>query len=215
MQFEEFLSLVPKLEKIPLTGEQSHRKMVPLERLKDLQQNAHQFSTARQAGVLCLCYPDAHQQTKIVLTQRHDYDGVHARQISFPGGKMEPDDTGLAHTSLRETEEEIGVSATSVKLIRGLTEVFIPPSNFIVKPFLGFTQTEPLFRKQESEVADLVMVPLKHLLEESFVTSFTLDTSYAKQIEVPAFHFDKHVVWGATAMMLAEIKDVIKMCCKT
>ncbi|MDT8415033.1 MAG: CoA pyrophosphatase [Flavobacteriaceae bacterium] len=215
MQFEEFLSLVPKLEKIPLTGVQSHRKMAPLMRIKDLQRDLRHFPTARQAGVLCLCYPDAHQQTKIVLTLRHDYDGVHARQVSFPGGKMEPDDAGQEHTSLRETEEEIGVPATSVNLVRGLTEVFIPPSNFIVKPFLGYTNAEPFFRIQESEVADLVLVPLQHLLEESFVTTISLDTSYAKQIEVPAFHFNKHVVWGATAMMLAEIKDVIKMCCES
>ncbi len=91
-----------------------------------------------------------------------------------------------------------------------MTEVYIPPSNFYVQPFIGITQNTPKFVKQDEEVEDIVEVSLSHFLDENTVGNKLVATSYSSKIEVPAYELNGHVVWGATAMMLSEIKDILK-----
>ena len=145
-----------------------------------------------------------------MLIQRKKYPGVHSHQIAFPGGKVEENDKDLAHTALREAEEEVGIASRKVKLLRSLTEVYIPPSNFMVTPFIGFSNFYPDFRAQPSEVEQIIEVTLEEFLDDTIVITQNLTTSYAKNIEVPAFILKGHTVWGATAMMLSEAKELIK-----
>ena len=92
-----------------------------------------------------------------------------------------------------------------------MTEVYIPPSNFYVQPFIGITNETPKFIKQDDEVEDIVEVSLSHFLDENNVSNKLVATSYTAKIEVPAYELNGHVVWGATAMMLSEIKDILKV----
>lgn len=209
MLFDEFLKRIPKIEKIPLTGVVSHAKMAPLERLSTLQAPLTKTTNTKVAAVLSLIFPDNKGFAQLILTERQDYQGVHAKQISFPGGKKEPSDAHLFATALRETEEEVGVSASAVKLIRNLSELYIPPSRFLVHPFLGYTDSLPVFRPDPTEVAQLIFLPLDSLLSGHLESVSRLNTSYAQEIDVPAFLFENKVIWGATAMILAEIKDVL------
>lgn len=159
---------------------------------------------------MALLYPGPDRLARLLFILRNAYPGVHASQIGFPGGQEESQDRDLLQTALRETEEEVGVPASSIQPVRALSKVYIPPSNFEVSPFIGMCAETPEFRKQDSEVAALIEVPLTDVLDDTRRTHRTLTTSYARDIEVPAFLFEGHIVWGATAMMLNEIKTLLR-----
>lgn len=209
MKFDAFFKVLPTIEDLELPSVSAHIKMAPLERINTLEvgfENAHQ---ARKAAVMMLFYPKK-GITHLVLIIRNTYPGVHSSQIAFPGGKVESDDPDLKATALRETFEEIGVHADAIQVIREFTSVYIPPSNFLVAPFLGITHAEPRFMLQEDEVAGIIEVPLTLLLDDGIVLTKKMTTSYANLIDVPVFQFGDHAVWGATAMMLSELKETLK-----
>lgn len=210
MDFSEFKEKIVKINKMELPGEQLHLKMAPIERLLELKQKAKDSKNAKKAAVLVLFYPSDRLETHFVLILRKTYKGVHSAQVGFPGGKWEQGDADYQHTALRETEEEVGVPVGSVEVLKELSEIYIPPSNFFVQPFLGITHAQPKFVAQEEEVEAIIEVPLATFLSEKAITTQTLSTSYAKQIEVPAFFLEEHVVWGATAMMLNEVREMLK-----
>ncbi len=210
MDFSEFKSKIVKIEKMDLPGEEFHLKMAPIERLLELKNKARNSNSAKKAAVLVLFYPSQDNETRFVLILRKTYKGVHSAQVGFPGGKWEEGDTDYQATALRETEEEVGVSEKSIHVYKKLTEIYIPPSNFFVQPYLGTTHEMPHFVPQEEEVEAIIEVSLKEFMNESVKISKTLTTSYAKEIEVPAFLLQNHVVWGATAMMLNEVREMLK-----
>lgn len=192
-----------------LPGEGFHLKMAPIERLLELKKEAREVKMAKRAAVLCLFYPSSEGETHFMLILRKTYKGVHSAQIGFPGGKVEPEDASLEVTALREAEEEVGVPAQDVSVLKKLTEIYIPPSNFFVQPFLGIAESTPQFIPQESEVEALVEVSLKEFLNDDIRVDKLLKTSYAEQIKVPAFELQGHIVWGATAMMLNEVRELL------
>ncbi|MDY0779273.1 CoA pyrophosphatase [Tenacibaculum sp. IB213877] len=207
MKFTNFINNISLLESIELGGQTSQFKLVPQIRIKFSEEKIKN-SNPRQASVLALFYPDEYQQTRFLLTQRASYNGTHSAQISFPGGKSEPNET-LQQTALRETEEEVGVQNTHIKIIRKLSETYIPPSNFLVTPYIGFTNTKPIFTPNH-EVSKIIEVLATDLIDDVNISSVEMQTSYMKNIEVPCFTLNSHVVWGATAMILSEIKDLLK-----
>ena len=210
MKFQEFENKIVKITKLKLPGEVAQFKMAPMERLVALKKIAIEKETVRKAGVLVLFYPSETNQTMLALILRKTYKGVHSAQIGFPGGKYENEDTSLKETALRETEEEIGVLRNTVSVLKKLTEVYIPPSNFFVQPYLGITKNTPNFILQEEEVETLIEVPLIHFMDDTFKIHQNLTTSYAKNIIVPAFLLNNYLVWGATAMMLSEVREMLK-----
>ncbi len=209
MDFNFFLTHISKLKELPLGGLQSQFKMVPELRkkysLKDIE-----AKKPKESAVLALFYPDRDYNTKILLMLRASYNGVHSAQISLPGGKKEKNDINLQFTALRETEEEIGVSKTDITIIRELTKTYIPPSNFWVTPFMGILEKTPIF-KTNDEVEKLIEVSLIDVLDENSLSSKNLTTTYMENIDVPCFKLNNYIVWGATAMMLSEIKDLLKL----
>jgi 8-oxo-dGTP pyrophosphatase MutT (NUDIX family) len=209
MEFSTFQSAVAKIKNLPLPGEGSHLEMAPLERLLELKRLAHKTKTAKKAGVLMLFYPSEEQITRFVLILRKTYKGVHSAQVGFPGGRYEESDRSFEFTALRETEEEVGVPTKDVTVIRELTELYIPPSNFFVQPYMGITKRYPNFVPEASEVDAIIEVPLSEFMSDNVRITKTLSTSYAENIEVPAFELQDHVVWGATAMMLNEARQLL------
>ncbi|NRA94307.1 MAG: CoA pyrophosphatase [Psychroserpens sp.] len=210
MEFNYFIDSISKIKNLELPGEASQIKMSPPYRLELMERNRQLMKTAKQAAVLSLFYPDKINRTHLALILRKTYKGVHSAQVGFPGGKVEMEDTDLKSTALRETEEEVGVPQGQIQVLKQLTPMYIPPSNFTVHPFLGVSVSTPNFRKQDDEVEDIIEVPLNHFMEESRVITTSVATSYKITVEVPAFELNGHIVWGATAMMLSEIKDVLK-----
>jgi 8-oxo-dGTP pyrophosphatase MutT (NUDIX family) len=209
MDFQDFLSSIPKILSEPLLAELAHQIMVPPERA-DLMKNLNfEGKNSKQAAILMLLYPK-NEKTHLVLIIRNSYPGVHSSQVAFPGGKVEQDDESIQHTALRETEEEIGIPKDKIAIIKAFTQVYIPPSNFMVFPFLGYSNEELHFEPDPKEVASIIELPIEFFLDERLVVTKTMSTSYSKNISVPAFKIQEHYVWGATAMILSELKEVLK-----
>jgi 8-oxo-dGTP pyrophosphatase MutT (NUDIX family) len=156
-----------------------------------------------------LFYPK-NGRTHLVLIVRNSYEGIHSAQIAFPGGKYEAKDQSYRNTALRETHEEIGIHPSNIEIIRPFTNLYIQASNFMVYPFLGICKEEIVFIPDVIEVANVIELPLSDFLNDNLIVSTTMSTSYAKNIEIPAFKIKEHIVWGATAMMLSELKEVLK-----
>ncbi len=159
---------------------------------------------------MALFYPDGDQVTRLLLILRKAYEGVHSNQIGFPGGKVEASDRNLEETALRETHEEVGVLPSAVEVIKELSDVYIPPSNFMVRPYMGIYHRPKPFVIQEDEVERLVEVYLHDFLDDSNHIEEVLSTSYAKKIHVPAYKLNGYTVWGATAMMMSEMKELLQ-----
>ncbi|NNL03350.1 MAG: CoA pyrophosphatase [Eudoraea sp.] len=210
MNYSDFALQVSKIKKLPLPGTSSHYKMAPQIRIQELKAMKERITNPKKAGVVALFYPDEGQLTNLLLILRNTYPGIHSNQIGFPGGKAEKKDKNLLETALRETHEEVGVRPEDIKIIRSLSEIYIPPSNFEVRPYLGLYDKRYPFVKDENEVEELVEVPLLDFMDDSKMTTQILTTSYADNIEVPAFKLMGYTVWGATAMMLSEIKELFK-----
>ena len=210
MNFDKFSLNVSKIKNIPLPGQVSQFKMAPPFRKELLERSKDAINFAKKAGVLALFYPDRNHQVNLVLILRKTYEGVHSGQVGFPGGKLEIHDTSLKMAALRETHEEIGVASSNIKVLTALTELYIPPSNFYVQPYLGISSSNLSFYKDDAEVEEIIEVPIKHFFNEGLVISKKVSTSYNIDVEVPAFYFNDYVVWGATAMILSEIKDLLK-----
>lgn len=209
MDFSDFLQCIPQIQREILPAEAAHHKMSPPERNKMMEGLDLKARNPRQAAVLMLLYP-RNEKTNLVLITRNTYDGVHSAQIAFPGGKVEAIDQSLTETALRETEEEIGILRAQITVVRAFSSVYIPPSNFMAHPFLGFSKDELKFNPDPSEVAGIIELPLDQFLDDRNSVLEKMATSYSDLISVPAFRIDDHRIWGATAMMLSELKDVFK-----
>lgn len=208
MNFDSFINKIDTFKTKQLGGKKSQFKLVPKLRLQFSEEEIIK-NNPKKAAVLALFYPDKNNQTKFLLTERASYKGTHSAQISFPGGKMDLIDKNLTETALRETFEEVGIQKEQVTIIRALSETYIPPSNYLVSPFLGFSNHTPTFNKNY-EVETIIEVFLEDLLNNKNVSSFITDTSYMKNTSVPCFKLNNYVVWGATAMILSEVKDLLK-----
>ncbi|APA63337.1 MAG: CoA pyrophosphatase [Maribacter dokdonensis] len=210
MNFNFFEQQISKIKDLPLPGEASQYKMAPESRLEELQRINISQKNPRRAGVMALFYPTKNMGTNLLLILRKTYKGVHSNQVAFPGGKEEKSDDGLLTTALRETYEEVGVAPKDITVIKEISEIFIPPSNFMVQPYIGLYRNPKPFVKQDAEVELILEVPLSDFLDDTLVVSKKMTTSYAVDIEVPAFKLNGYIVWGATAMMMNEIKELLK-----
>lgn len=210
MDFQDFILRIPKMKNELLLGETAHQIMSPPERLEIIKNLDIDTQNPRVAAVMMLFYPK-NNKTHLVLIVRNTYPGVHSSQIAFPGGKSEAFDASLSATALRETHEEIGIAPHQIQLIRPFTQLYIPPSNFMVYPYLGFSTSELEFNPDPNEVAGIIELPLTEFLDEKNVILRQMTTSYSLEIQVPTFNIQGHYVWGATAMILSELKETLKM----
>ncbi len=158
----------------------------------------------KKGAVLILFYPEG-DHTFVPFIKRPVYQGVHSGQIAFPGGKWEPEDVDLKVTALREAEEEIGVDSNKVEILGSLSDLYIPPSNFLVSPYLGFVREKPAFVPDPFEVADIISFPVHDLVHQRIRKSGTVKTGAGFSIQAPYFDIHDEVVWGATAMILGEL----------
>ena len=151
MDFQDFLQYVPNLIPVELPAESAHAKMAPLERIQALKNLDINAKNPRIAAVMMLFYPK-NEMTHLALIVRNSYPGVHSSQIGFPGGKVELSDANLAETALRETHEEVGIAPHQIQLLKAFSEIYIPPSNFLVAPFMGVAHEELTFIPDPKEV---------------------------------------------------------------
>ena len=188
----------------PLPGEKAHSKMAAASRYRlGIKPNER---TRRSAVLICF-YPYQHS-IYLPLILRPQYDGVHAGQMAFPGGRMERIDENLTRTALRETQEEVGIRVSDVKVLGLLTELFIPPSNFYVQPVVGVLPYRPDFYPDPREVEAVVEVELDTLLDETIVGDSQVEVR-GTTVDAPYYQIQGYRVWGATAMMISELLMVM------
>lgn len=142
----------------------------------------------------------------MVFIKRPEYEGVHGGQIAFPGGKVEPEDHNLWQTAERETMEEIGVGG--FKKIGAMQALYIPPSRFLVQPYIGVLDGIPDFTPDPKEVEQVHVVPLDQLKPEGVIQKKLFVRGH--HIQVPGFPIDGAFIWGATASMLAQFWAISK-----
>ncbi|MCB9170148.1 MAG: CoA pyrophosphatase [Flavobacteriales bacterium] len=163
----------------------------------------------RESAVLALIY-DRDDGPHILLMLRTDEGGVHAGQVSFPGGRKESDDPDLRATALREFREEIGAPTDGIEVLGTLSQVFIPPSRSLITPFVAVRSTLGPTSPQASEVRALIEAPLSKLLAPD---ALRMGERYVQALDrrtqVPGFEVQGHLVWGATAMMIAELRELL------
>ena len=162
----------------------------------------------RQAGVLFLFYAKDNQ-VHLPFIERPRYDGPHSGQIALPGGKREVGDPDLAATAVRETGEEIGVPGSYIQVLGQLTPVYIPNSHYMVTPSVGLMSAVPDFRPDPAEVKAVLEFPLT-LLRDPAYRKREVWNIRDLDVDVPFFHVGGHRIWGATAMMLVELLEVIR-----
>ena len=192
----------------PLPGDRAHRKMMSYRRPK-ITDELIARKEPRPSGVLCLLYP-RNGTLCITLMQRPAYPGTHGGQVSFPGGKAEPEDMDLIHTAFREANEELGISGENCETLGTLSPVYIPPSNFLVTPVVAVMQAPPLFSIDPVEVEKAFHFPVENLFQPDRIAVERIPVKHlALTIQAPCYRFEEYIIWGATAMILSELQEVI------
>lgn len=180
-----------------LPGEKAHELMAPTYR-GDLLSGYD----PKEAAVMVLFYPSG-RQLRLVFIKRNEYDGPHSAQVSFPGGARERNDRSLEETALRETREELGISAR-IEILGALTPLHIPVSNYMVYPFLAWMDVRPVFRPDPTEVQYVIEATLPELMDPANRESERF-YRHERTIDAPFYRVGKDKIWGATAMMLSEV----------
>ena len=205
--FQLFIEKLKTNLQKPLPGVEVQFEMAHVKREKVLA-NSYESQNYRPSAVLILLYPNEQQQTSVLLIERMTYNGHHSGQIAFPGGKAEPTDTDLQATALREFFEETGADVTPT-VIGKLTPVYIPVSKFMVQPFVSYVNQKPNFSASAYEVNELIEWEINHLLNPDIIKETTIEPTPGYKIKTPYFDVQGKVLWGATAMMLNELKSLL------
>jgi len=179
-----------------LPGEKAQSMMAPASR----DESWHRSDPVR-AAVMILMYRYRDGIT-LSLIKRNVYEGPHSAQVSFPGGAWEESDGSLKMTALRETREELGIN-DKVTILGTLTELYIPVSNYMVTPFVGYLDHRPLFHPDPAEVQYVIEASLDSLMDPVNQRSETV-RRHGQNMVVPYYSIKGEKIWGATAMILSE-----------
>ncbi len=188
----------------PLPGWKAQGELVPNDEPQPFPPPHH-----KPSSTLTLVYPYEGQAFVVFMRRTHN-GSAHSGEMSFPGGKIEPGDPSPEHAALREAWEELGIHPDEVKVIGRLSDLYIPGSNYLVKPVLGFSRRRPQFQLSSLEVAELVEIPLKSLLYAVPTLVPVRKTADGNELVARAYFVEGHAIWGATAMILNEMLSMLK-----
>ena len=210
MNFETLIEGIRRQLTEPLPGEQAQYRMASYTRKDTELRNVKPRDDVRVAAVLAMLYPKD-GESYIALMQRTDR-GAHAGQVSFPGGGVEEQDNGLIDTALREAREEVNIQPNDVQILGKLTSLHIPISNSMVHPIVGYSHVIPNYVPDPEEVKAVIEAPLADFLnpDKLKMTDIRVPMGFVLK-DTPYFDIKDYIVWGATAMMMNELLEVIKL----
>lgn len=200
--------LIKKIQQAELEGENAHAIYSPPYR-PVLSYDEILAKNPKFAAVNILLYlKDNEWYFPLIVRSTNERDR-HSGQISLPGGKHEPTDRDFQDTARRETSEEVGLEEHYIRIIREMSPMYIPPSNFYVRPFISYTKKNPAFVLQESEAVELIEFPVSSILDLTTEPVLKVLPS-SRGVEVPVIDFNGYLIWGATSMILNEFSNVMK-----
>ena len=200
--------LIKKIQNADLAGENAHSIYSPPYRpiysYEDILAKNPKF-----AAVNILLYLKNNEWYFPLMVRTTNERDRHSGQISLPGGKKEDSDENFEQTAQRETSEEMGIDIHYNRIIREMSPIYIPPSNFYVHSFISYTKKNPEFFLQESEAVELIEFPISSLLSlPDQPKNMVLPSTNGA--EVPVIDFNGYIIWGATSMILSEFSNLLK-----
>lgn len=189
-----------------LPGLEAHAKMLPPGRR--LKTREDELATVKQSSILLLLFPEG-EQIYTCLTKRPATMTFHPGQISFPGGKVEKEDLSAEMTALREAREEIGIDTSNIRILGKLSDLYVEVSKFSIQPFLAWADKRPEFLINIGEVEDLILFPLSDFVSKETISETELDTVTGPLL-IKYYPFNGEIIWGATAMILSELIEILK-----
>ena len=207
MEFSQLVAHLSIQLKAPLPGIEAQKRMLPVMEQAD-RFDKLAMDKARPGAVLIVLYPQGNS-TYFPLIKRPEYIGAHSGQIALPGGKVDAIDKDFEATALREAEEEVSVNRNDVKILGHLTELFVPVSNFIIYPYVGYLNVAPVLKPEPREVAEIIRADINQIFDPANVKQKEIIVR-SQQLQAPYFDYNGHMIWGATAMILAEFSEVVK-----
>jgi len=194
----------------PLLGTSSHIKMVPQHRIQDFINDKDNTLNAQKSAVLILFFHE-NDTLKMIVIRRSHYVGIHSGQIAFPGGRYEEEDENVMTTALREIHEEIGIPEDKIEILGRLSDIYVPPSNFLISVFVGYLTERPQYKIEKREVDEVIEIPFENFFkpdvrkEKDFYVNSLKAGSNA-----PYFDVTNAEIWGASAMVISELLDVLR-----
>lgn len=194
----------------PLPGVSSHLKLTPAHRAEELANMNGKLENAKKSAVMILLFHEA-GKLKVVFIRRSFYVGIHAGQIAFPGGRYEDSDMHVQNTALREIEEEIGIAADKIEILGQLTDIYVPPSNFLISIFVGYLAEKPQYRPDEREVAEILEIDIDEFFLANIIQEKEFVVPSAKtSVNALYYKVTNADLWGASAMVMTEFLDILK-----
>ena len=189
-----------------LPGETAH---TPYKRYRQQIETSNAEQPRRPAAVAIHLYPQ-NSAWHFILIERSTYNGQHSGQMAFPGGKPDPTDPHLEFTARRESLEEIGIPIDQGQHLKTLSKVWIPVSGFEVSPYVFLHEQAPLLQPDPREVQEIISVSVSDLIADSSLTSKDIEIPGGQILEAhPCFLLNNKIVWGATALMLNEVRMLL------
>ena len=200
--------LLKKIQNATLEGENAHQVYSPPYRPLFSYEEILAKNPKFAAVNILLYLKNNEWYFPLMVRSTNDRDR-HSGQISLPGGKKEEYDINFEETAKRETSEEMGIDIYYNRIIREMSPIYIPPSNFYVRAFVSYTKKNPQFILQETEAVELIEFPVSTLLNLSEHPEMMVLPS-SRGVEVPVINFNNYSIWGATSMILSEFSHLLK-----
>jgi len=193
-----------------LTGMHSHLKMAPEHRISDYLNEQKLVGNAHKSAVMVLFFHDDNV-LKMIVIRRSVYVGIHSGQIAFPGGRYEEEDGDVRTTALREIEEEIGITKDKIEIIGRLSDIYVPPSNFLISVFVGYIDKKPIYKIDEREVNEVIEIPFADFFKPEVIKQKDFYVNSIKTAsKAPYYDVSNAEIWGASAMVISELLDILK-----
>jgi len=194
----------------PLPGSVSHKKMASQHRVKHFNNDTFDIPNAKKSAVMILFFHEDND-LKMIVIRRSKYVGIHSGQIAFPGGRFEEEDKDVRTTALREIHEEIGIPDEKIEIIGRLSDIYVPPSNFLISVFVGYLSERPIYKIQEREVDEIIEIPFDDFYKPDVIKEKDFYVNSIKAVSMaPYFDVTNAEIWGASAMVISELLDILQ-----
>jgi 8-oxo-dGTP pyrophosphatase MutT (NUDIX family) len=194
---------------LPLPGRDAQFKMAPSGRVDQPIPFAHEGSP-KDSAVIIFLKENPEGKANVLFILRKTYPGVHSGQIGFPGGKLEPGDRNMLDAAQREAYEEIGIRTEQYEIVQALSNLYVPASHFIIHPFLAIINEPFQAVLDEREVEELIEVPLHLFIDNDNIKLRAMTFANGCTADVPFHELDGKMLWGATAMIMSELIEIIR-----